>query len=618
MFHGAWRPMLVTVRCTPRVQEPVEVPASAPIPIGHRAEDPFDDGDLVQETASAPVLAAPPAPPAPAPPDAAAAPRAPDPAAPPLPMAEPEPTDLADALDVLRAALRDVENIPAVVPASLAAPEPVAAAPPAAPPPAAPPTPPPHATRAEAANDDGLFPGFNLADSIAEDPPMRPARSDWRHRARRFGFSLGAVAASLLLAVAGYETTRLMIGLPDLLGEAHRAVASLLAGPERPIVAAARRGNAAEVEQLLKGGFAADSEDPQGVPALLIAARNGHDDVVQKLLAAGADPNRRFASGETPLIAATREGLLSAVDAMLARGGQVNGRGGPDECETPLLAAAGGGRIEMVNFLLARGATFDVLPGCKRGPLDAAAPFPRVRDALEQAYQRRLAGASPRPIPAAVEMPAPPAPPTPRVLPAPTPAPAPAPQQRSMAEPPAVDRGYAALMYGMSWRDTLAEVKAQARECRSVGKRYEVCVLDPGKTLFEDAGPVEAWFDRADGDRFVSIETRSQDLIDYTPQRDGATARHRFDQVRREVDKLLAPGPKPIVQRNAATGMTFFEGLKPEVGAADFSAFWSDEGRRRPATVHLKLSGIDNRRGFWRIVVANPLRQSQQAAASPR
>ena len=60
--------------------------------------------------------------------------------------------------------------------------------------------------------------------------------------------------------------------------------------------------------------------------------------------------------------------------------------------------------------------------------------------------------------------------------------------------------------------------------------------------------------------------------------------------------------------------MTFFEGLKPDVAAGDYSAFWSDDSRRRPASVHLKLGGIDNRKGFYRIVVANPLRQTQQAA----
>lgn len=149
-----------------------------------------------------------------------------------------------------------------------------------------------------------------------------------------------------------------------------------------------RGGGRAPAERRLLGR---QRRSPGRAPVLLVAARAGHADIVRALLDAGGDPNRRFGQAETPILAATREGLVTAVDAMLTRGGQVNGCGGADDCETPLLVAAASGRLEMVTFLLARGATFDVLPGCRRGPMDAAAPHPRVRDALENAYQRRLA-----------------------------------------------------------------------------------------------------------------------------------------------------------------------------------------------------------------------------------
>lgn len=449
------------------------------------------------------------------------------------------------------------------------------------------------------ANDDQTRREPALASFAIMDDDDRvaatPRDGHWHIRLRQVAYTLGAGLASLLLAVASYETTRLLIGLPDLLGDVHQAVGGLLAGPERPVAAAARRGNALEVSQLLRGGFSPNSEDPKGVPALLVAARAGHGDVVRTLLEGGADPNRRFGSNDTPLLAAAREGLIQAVDQMLARGGHVNGRGGNDECDTPLLLAANAGRLEMVNFLLSRGASFDVLPGCRRGPLDAAAAHPRVRETLETAYQRRLAGV-PRASPAFAAGDA-----APRNLPA-------------SPDAPLDLRGYATLMYGFSWRDTLAEVKARSRECRAVGRRYEVCELQV-KPLFDDAALVEAWFDRGDGDRFVSIETRSVELVDYTAHRDGATVRQRFDQVRREIERNLPPGSRPIVQRNVPTTVAFFEALKPEIAAGDYAAFWSDDGRRRPASIHLKLSGIDARKGFYRIVVSNPLRQSQQAAA---
>ena len=193
--------------------------------------------------------------------------------------------------------------------------------------------------------------------------------------------------------------------------------------------------------------------------------------------------------------------------------------------------------------------------------------------------------------------------------------PKPAVAQPAIAQPAVTEAsGYGVLMYGFTWRESLAEVKAKAKECHALGRRYEVCTLTV-TPMFDDAATVEAWFDRADGDRFVSIETRSTDLIDYTAQRDGAAVRRRFDEVRRALERFLPANPRPIVQRNAPPGsMTFFEGLKPDVAAGDYSAFWSDDSRRRPASVHLKMSGIDNRKGFYRIVVSNPLRQTQQAA----
>jgi len=131
----------------------------------------------------------------------------------------------------------------------------------------------------------------------------------------------------------------------------------------------------------------------------------------------------------------------------------------------------------------------------------------------------------------------------------------------------------------------------------------------------DDAAAVEAWFDRADGDRLVSIETRSVDLVDYTAKRDGAAVRQRFDQVRNALERLLPSGARPIVQLKPAEGASFFDGLRPEKPGADYSAFWPDEGKRRPASVQLKLAGLDQRKGYWRIVVANPQRQGQRAAA---
>jgi len=619
-----------TVPVVSVAKPPAALPVAIKAPIPRDAFDDTEGDDYAPLVAMEETSLPPPLPPAPSP-------------SAPKPPTTWDPAEIDAAMAALRAALREVEAIaPAVAARAATQPEPLARVPAVEEPvftasdrPSVAPAN-DDARRAAAATQEAesarhaATDGAVADDAVADDDwdaveaPRVARQGQWRFRLRRVGYSLGTTAAAVLLAIAGYETTRLAIGLPDLLGEARHIAGGLIAGPERPIVAAARRGDGAEVERLLKGGFSADSDDPQGVPVLLVAARAGHADIVRALLDAGGDPNRRFGQADTPILAATREGLLPAVDAMLTRGGQVNGRGGADDCETPLLVAAAAGRLDMVTFLLGRGATFDVLPGCRRGPLDAAAPHPRVRDALETAYQRRLAGV-PRGSPAiapAVATGADLAPP-PRaaalaLAPPPLPVSPPPAAKPAVAEPAVEPRGYGVLMYGFTWRETLAEVKAKAKECRALGRRYEVCTLAV-KPMFDDAAAVEAWFDRADGDRFVSIETRSIDLIDYTAQRDGAAVRRRFDEVRREIERFLPAGSRPVVQRTAPPGsMTFFEGLKPDVAQGDYSAFWSDDSRRRPASIQLKLGGIDNRKGFYRVVVSNPLRQTQQAAIPTR
>ncbi|MGQ0674502.1 MAG: ankyrin repeat domain-containing protein [Rhodospirillales bacterium] len=492
----------------------------------------------------------------------------------------------------------------------------------------------------------------NRDDGFADPgPAYLPTRQAARLKRRQVVYTLGAGVASLMLAVVSYEITRSIVGLPDLLYEARQSASALFAGPERPIVVAARQGNTEEVAKLLRGGFSPNSEDAYGVPALLIAARAGKASVVRQLLEAGADPNRPFRRGDTPLLAAAREGLNNAIEPMLAKGGHVNGRGGTDLCETPLLVAAGGGRMDTVNFLLGKGASFDVLPGCRKGPLDAAAAYPRVREALEQAYQRRLAAVSrpgqagsPAAIPAAAAAPAapvqaaPPAPAAPQrpaaapverpalrtpsaAVPAPSGAPAqaksrPVSATAETADPAAMNAAYRSIMFGFDWSASLDQVRAKSKSCRNVGKRYLACELTVKRWL-DDIESVEAWFDRSDGERLVAFEALSGPIMDTSTALDGSAARQQFDKVRAAIEKKLPPGLRPIVARQAPAGIPFFAGLKPEVNAGDYSVFWSDDGRRRPAAIHLKLTGVDDQSGQYRIVVSNPQRYSQQALIAP-
>src|SRR5262249_45323069 len=68
-------------------------------------------------------------------------------------------------------------------------------------------------------------------------------------------------------------------------------------GPE--LIAAARKGQTARVEELAAQGVSVESQDKQGRTALMMAAQNGHAATVRALLARGAKPERRDREGWT-------------------------------------------------------------------------------------------------------------------------------------------------------------------------------------------------------------------------------------------------------------------------------------------------------------------------------
>ncbi len=89
---------------------------------------------------------------------------------------------------------------------------------------------------------------------------------------------------------------------------------------EEELFAAARRGDAPAVAQLLRDGVDANAQTRYGVTALTYASRHGHTAVVKTLLDAGAEVNvsDRFYHG-TPLSAAASEGHAEIVRLLLAK-----------------------------------------------------------------------------------------------------------------------------------------------------------------------------------------------------------------------------------------------------------------------------------------------------------
>ena len=118
---------------------------------------------------------------------------------------------------------------------------------------------------------------------------------------------------------------------------------------------AAHLGDLQGVEMLLEAGAVAAAENRYGVMPLSLAAANGSAAVIERLLEAGADPNTTLMGGETALMTAARTGVPEAVEVLLAHGAQVDARD-TNRRQTALMWAAEEGYTEAMRLLLEAGA----------------------------------------------------------------------------------------------------------------------------------------------------------------------------------------------------------------------------------------------------------------------
>ena len=116
-------------------------------------------------------------------------------------------------------------------------------------------------------------------------------------------------------------------------------------------LSAARRGDTQQLVQLLNRGLDPDTVDAQGNTLLMLAARDGNAATVEALLKYRPKVSRRNAAGDSALMLAVLKGESAVVDLLLNAGAPVNHDGW-----TPLMYAAFEGRLEILDRLLARGA----------------------------------------------------------------------------------------------------------------------------------------------------------------------------------------------------------------------------------------------------------------------
>lgn len=90
------------------------------------------------------------------------------------------------------------------------------------------------------------------------------------------------------------------------------------------LLAAARRGDAREIERLIKAGSRLRVSDDDGANALHLAAFNGHPKTAQVLVEGGASIESKTTRGETPLLLAASQGRAEVVQVLLNAGARVD------------------------------------------------------------------------------------------------------------------------------------------------------------------------------------------------------------------------------------------------------------------------------------------------------
>ena len=126
------------------------------------------------------------------------------------------------------------------------------------------------------------------------------------------------------------------------------------------LIDAAKMGDLARVNALLKQGANVHAQTIGGFTALMHAAAGGHPEMVKVLLDRGADTEARgnYYKGETALMMAARRGHTEVVDLLIDNGAKVD-TASKHSGSTPLMLAAYDGHLDTVKKLLDEDATVD-------------------------------------------------------------------------------------------------------------------------------------------------------------------------------------------------------------------------------------------------------------------
>lgn len=133
--------------------------------------------------------------------------------------------------------------------------------------------------------------------------------------------------------------------------------AAAQAGAYEDLIKAVEQNDVAEVTALLSRGADPNTADADGTTLLMSAARNGNEALIDLLLKMRAKVRGRNRYGDDALLLAAFRGHLDIVRKLVAAGSPID----REEGWPPLAYAAFNGRLEVVRFLLEQEADVDAL-----------------------------------------------------------------------------------------------------------------------------------------------------------------------------------------------------------------------------------------------------------------
>jgi uncharacterized protein len=142
----------------------------------------------------------------------------------------------------------------------------------------------------------------------------------------------------------------LVLGLAAFLTVAMPRDANAQTAAGREVLAAAERGDGAELQRLIGAGVPLDPVDAAGRTPLLIAVERNHGGAAALLIAAGANINAQAANADTPWLLAGALGRADMLQLMIPKGPDFSIRnrfGG-----NALIPACERGHVEAVRVLL--------------------------------------------------------------------------------------------------------------------------------------------------------------------------------------------------------------------------------------------------------------------------